>query len=869
MGGHQSIKQSCYPQPGWNRNGNSCLVVLFCVTCFSVLMCLVLADIFRNVEETDSNTTTTPQLSIVPSTLLRASAEALRCRLVVDCLIECTDISVTNLSSEIDELSKTNDCRAIRLIVTSLQTPEDILLRSWLQLDVDFEVTALHLISSNINAIEPESFDSGPMFSMLILTLESLKLQHLPAGVFLGLQSLQELNLKNLPLKQIDPYVLGPMKYSLTRLVVEGSLDMIDPKNLTGTATLDRLEILSLEHNIFDAVLWKDSFINLPKITSLYLRNSHISSLGSGTFQSICNTVKQIHLTGNEMQIVQKGTFDCLKDKNVKVFLQDNPWVCDCGLQYLQEMLNGESVIFDDPICDSPVEYNGLPVREVAMCGTPVPPTTVPSEVTTSSDEITTDSSTDDPTTASETTTSTLSTTDEAPSSEEQTTTETTTEVTESETPETTDSITESTVESSSTESTSSAEESTSTISLSYSNDETETTTDPPETTTLETTTTYTTLSETLSTTEAEPTSEYTTSQDDTTPSTTIQTTTTYPTMPTASPNVELECESSAKSIMTELEVSEARSRSSRSSSSVALHVASRTKLFSISEAQEGAVEIFFDKTTYGAILWFHDTSTLSSVYSTNIEGSAHCQTVGGQKVRITNLVPDKNYIFCAFGLHETMVSPFDCLPYRLLPVYGQRPWLVEDQKIMMISIIISSILVAVLTGVLVTYCFFKSLALYNSRHSKNSVVPLESNAAKHTYMSPMPAPKKLSTPDRPNIRRSASDTSIESGRSYVSAVVPKSQFEYISWKMENCREVGRPSLEYHPTNPPPPPLPPHPSKRLKKQKSEIKINFQQQHEIYDEPAGPSYGGRTAGNSVLHQSQRSTRHRMSAAGVIH
>ncbi|XP_052859951.1 leucine-rich repeat-containing protein 4-like [Anopheles cruzii] len=854
---HKREGRSCYPQPGWNRNGNSCLVVLFCVTCFSVLMCLVLADIFRNVDETDSNTTTTSQPSVVPSTILRTSAEAVRCRLVVDCLIECTDISVTNLSSEIDELAKTNDCQAIRLIVTSLQTPEDILLRSWLQLDVDFEVAALHLISSNINAIEPESFDSGPMFSTLILTLESLKLQHLPAGVFLGLQSLQELNLKNLPLKQIDPYVLGPMKYSLTRLVVEGSLEMIDPKNLTGTATLDRLEILSLEHNIFDAVLRKDSFINLPKITSLYLRNSHISSLGSGVFQSICDTVKQIHLTGNEMQMVQKGTFDCLKGKNVKVFMQDNPWVCDCGLQYLQEMLSDESLTFDEPLCDSPVEYNGLPVREVAMCGTPVPPTTVPPEVTTSSDA--TDSSTDDPTTASETTTSTPLTT----------------EVTESGSPETTDSTTESTVESSSTESTSSTEKSTSTMSLSYSNDETETTTDPPETTTLETTTTYTTESETLSTTDAEPTSEYTTSHDVTTPSTTIQTTNIYPTMPTASPNVELECESSAKSIITELEVSEARSRSARSSNSVALHVACRTKQFSISEAQEGAVEIFFDKTTYGAILWFHDTSTLSSVYSTNIEGSAHCQTVGGQKVRITNLVPDKNYIFCAFALHETMVSPFDCLPYRLQPIYGQRPWLVEDQKIMMISIIISSILVAVLTGVLVTYCFFKSLALYNSRRisfvadSKNSVVPLESNAAKHTYMSPMPAPKKLSTPDRPNIRRSASDTSIESGRSYVSAVVPKSQFEYISWKMENCREVGRPSLEYHPTNPPPPPLPPHPSKRLKKQKSEIKINFQQQHEIYDEPAGPSYGGRTAGNSVLHQSQRSTRHRMSAAGVIH
>ncbi|XP_050090477.1 uncharacterized protein LOC126574365 [Anopheles aquasalis] len=850
-------RTSCYPSMECTRNRNGCLVVLFCVTCFSVLMCLVLADIFKNLENDDSKLSTIAPVQttaeINQSMFVRAYDDTIKCQLVSGCHIECAEISVINLSAAVYELAKANDCLTLSLEVVSLRTPEDILRRSWLQLDVDFEVTSLKLINSYIHTIEPESFDMGPMFGTTVLTLETLKLEHLPTGVFFGLQSLQELNLRGLPLRQIDPYVLGPMKYSLTRLIVQGCLELLDPKNLTGTATLDKLEILALEFNIFDDVLQDKTFANLPALTSLYMRSSDITSLASGVFRNICSTVKQIHLTGNKLKGLPEGTLDCLKGKNARVYLEDNPWECDCSQPYLQTLLATGSIATDTPLCESPVEFNGIPVAEMAPCGgTPsVAPTTLSDDLsetttitsepwteppTTSDSFTTTDSPTEEQTTEAEMTDTTIDTTS--------TTEGLTSESTEEETTVLSETVTETTTTDSTTDTMSPDTTTTEMTTLSLSLSDGGTTTDPTETTTAQS-------------------SDSTTEQAE--PTTTTETTSTGT---TKNPYfVEVKCDSAAAP------VSIALSRIARSSDSLSLQVASRSKMFSISEAQEGAVEIIFDKTTYGAILWFHDTSTLATVFSTNIEGSAHCQTHGSQKVRLANLVPDKNYIFCAFSMHEFMVSPFNCLPYRLQPVYGQRPWLVEDQKIMIISIVISSILVALLTGVLVTYCFFKSLNLYNSHRisfvtdSKNSVLHAENNTVntvKNTYMTPV-SPKKPPTPERPNIQRSVSDTSIESGRSYVSAVVPATQFQYISWKMENR---SRPSLEFYPTDPPPPPLPPHPSKRLKKQKSEIKINFHQQHEIYNEPGvgagGPGYGGRTAASSTLHQSLRSNRHRTSA-----
>ncbi|XP_055604239.1 uncharacterized protein LOC129752491 [Uranotaenia lowii] len=221
------------------------------------------------------------------------------------------------------------------------------------------------------------------------------------------------------------------------------------------------------------------------------------------------------------------------------------------------------------------------------------------------------------------------------------------------------------------------------------------------------------------------------------------------------------------------------------------LEIMRRTKVFSITDAQLGAVEIVLDKPyPNSTIIWFHDPAPKGVVFAVNLEKAAHCVDIFGRSIRINNLQPDRNYIFCVFPRNASSISPFDCLPFRLLPASKQRTWMVEDDKIMMISVMISSVLIAVLTGVVFMYCFNKTFP----SHPKNHRLPaprlsIENTATNQCYMTPPAAPSapRMSHPSvLSRSKRSASDTSLESCRSSrPSATAPTSKIQFITWRME------------------------------------------------------------------------------------
>ncbi|KAL1397322.1 hypothetical protein pipiens_009854 [Culex pipiens pipiens] len=752
------------------RRRKRCLPIVFCVVCFSILILWVLGDIYQKRISFYGNSTYNfsaydpvefdfSNASDGRSLLLPASSDERYCSVVSSCKIYCRCMDLDGLSFKIDSLLEVDPCGEIELIIEMLQILDRRLFRGWISLSSDVVITNLELKNSNITEIPPETFDSSCIHDLTVLTVDSLEVTRLEANVFLGLKRLKELNLKNLKLKVIEPFVLAPIKFTLSSLLVEGCLDLVNPRPFTGSTTVDHLEIVSFEFNVFEDVISDDAFAMVPKVSSLYLRNSRITVITKRMIDSVASSIKQIHLVGNELQTIEVGVFDELVGRGVKLHLGNNPWVCDCNLSYLKELIVANKDMFDEIKCEEPPEYNGMLLTEASFCATS---TITPTEET-SPDQTTLDDTTDPTESSYRPTLPTINPTG--------TPTDKTTEL-------------------------------------------------PPVPTIPPT---------------AGPPSGPTDPILPDDPST--------PPISTPAPPsnvINMNCISTTITLQANV-------------SPVALAeddtfaIRRRTKTFSVFESQEGAVEIVLDQSYPNTvILWFYDTASSNAIFTLNIEEGASCADIYGRVVRISNLIPDKTYLFCVIYKFEVTISPFDCLPYKLQPSYGQRTWMVEDQKTIVISILIASVAVAVMTGIALTYCFIRSFTSYQKACAKTRPMDLrhiDKSTTNQCYMSPV-----VEKPERARHKRSVSESSMESGRSYVSAVVPATQFQYISWKMENHPAPQPPQQssrraeqgDFYPKDPPPPPLPPHPVNGGKRrsggsrQKSEIKINF---HEIYDEPS--------------------------------
>ncbi|KAL0624311.1 Trophoblast glycoprotein, partial [Plecturocebus cupreus] len=187
-----------------------------------------------------------------------------------------------------------------------------------------------------------------PLAELAALNLSGSRLEEVHAGAFEHLPSLRQLDLSHNPLAVLSPFAFSGSNASvsapspLVELILNHIVPLEDERNnrsfegmvvaaLRAGGALHGLHRLELASNHF-LYLPRDVLNQLPSLRHLDLSNNSLVSLTYVSFRNLTH-LESLHLEDNALKVLHNGTLAELQGlPHVRVFLDNNPWVCDCHM---------------------------------------------------------------------------------------------------------------------------------------------------------------------------------------------------------------------------------------------------------------------------------------------------------------------------------------------------------------------------------------------------------------------------------------------------------------------------------------------------------------------------------------------------------
>ncbi|XP_037375907.1 trophoblast glycoprotein [Talpa occidentalis] len=231
--------------------------------------------------------------------------------------------------------------------------------------DLPHYVRNLFLTGNQLTALPSGAFARQPPLSELAaLNLSGSRLQDVREYAFEHLPGLRQLDLSHNPLTNLSSLAfLGSNSSSNASIsdpspLVELFLNHIVPPEvqekrsfegvvaeaLRAGQALRGLHRLELASNHF-LYLPRDVLAQLPNLRYLDLRNNSLVSLTYVSFRHLTH-LEDLHLEDNALKVLHNGTLAELQGlPHVRVFMDSNPWVCDCQMADMVAWLKETEVV--------------------------------------------------------------------------------------------------------------------------------------------------------------------------------------------------------------------------------------------------------------------------------------------------------------------------------------------------------------------------------------------------------------------------------------------------------------------------------------------------------------------------------------------
>ncbi|XP_076618004.1 uncharacterized protein LOC143340209 [Colletes latitarsis] len=298
------------------------------------------------------------------------------CRITECRTITCSFIPTTSdagrvASNFIETVFKVNckNVKSVKLSFDKCKFSANKLRKNWLLTNVSIE--ELTLSNCSLNEIEDDAFAGTIYKEMKKIDLINNNISSLRKAMFRNISALGEFSVRNNILKQAEFNLLENVANSLSILDLYGAID--DPcvlRNITGGDTPLNIQILSLRGNAIP-VISRELFEGVRTVQSLYLDYSKIMTISQGALEPLAASILQLIINDNNIRALPEGLLDSILDHQQPFYmtLHNNPWNCECSLQWMQDFVQTHPHIMTSvPICSTPDSNAGKPFSTATFC---------------------------------------------------------------------------------------------------------------------------------------------------------------------------------------------------------------------------------------------------------------------------------------------------------------------------------------------------------------------------------------------------------------------------------------------------------------------------------------------------------------------
>ena len=209
------------------------------------------------------------------------------------------------------------------------------------------------------NNLSDESFPPKFLAKNTNLTLLGLRFNHMRHILKDLPASLQHLDYVGNNIKTIPSFAFQSLPNLQTIELWNGQVSMLEDNAFYG---LSKLTILDMMSDKVSSTITNRTFYGLTGLQTLYFDENQISKIEPMAFSSF-GKITSLWLGGNNLTTLVPEVLDTKYIPHLsELYLDFNPWNCDCHLRWLREKVDNASYVIQDPhliTCASPSKVAG------------------------------------------------------------------------------------------------------------------------------------------------------------------------------------------------------------------------------------------------------------------------------------------------------------------------------------------------------------------------------------------------------------------------------------------------------------------------------------------------------------------------------